>query len=185
MKRTIALIFLVILCGLFWSHSIDVKARLHDATLSYSRSLDDIRSENETKAAQWVYKNSSRMDRETIGIVVKESFKYKHPLLLLAIIHAESEFNSTVVSSADAIGLGQIRWIVWGPSLVKAGIAKEKRDLYNPKVSIAAMNHILEFYLEAKQGVVPLALEGYLGGKSKPYTDKIAYSFLSLSTTKV
>ena len=184
MKRIALIVLMSLVCIILSFHVVAAKKDLHEVTQNYERSFSSLRTLDEGKAAEWIYRNSSRIDHEGIDLIVKEAFKYKHPILILAIIHAESEFNLTVVSSADAIGLGQIRWSVWGPSLIKHGIAKEKRDLYNPKVNIAAISHILEFYLEAKEGNIPKALEGYLGGPSKLYTDKIAYSFMNLSMVR-
>jgi soluble lytic murein transglycosylase-like protein len=110
--------------------------------------------------------------------------KYDHPILLLALIQAESEFSPTAYSSAQAVGMGQIRWSVWGKALLNAGICKEARDLYDITTNIRAANYILMTEIKATNGNFVQALERYVGGKHKRYVDQIAYNYVHLGMIK-
>ena len=121
----------------------------------------------------WVYKNSTRISVSMSKDIVGYSMNTKHPLLMLALVSAESEFTPTAVSVAGAKGLTQVMWKIWGPDLIKAGIAKEERDLFDPSISIRAGEYVLVKCLTASGGDVTKALERYLGGKDGFYTKKI------------
>ena len=136
------------------------------------------------RLADWVYRNSSKIARSATRPIVDEAMKYDHPLLLLALIQAESEFSPTAQSSAQAVGLGQIRWSVWGKTLMKAGICKEARDLYDIATNIRAANYILIYEIKATNGNFIKALENYVGGKHKRYVDQVAYNHLHLAMIK-
>lgn len=138
----------------------------------------------EKASAEWVYKNSTKISSKTSSIIVTEAFKYKNPILLLAVFQAESEFNPTALSHAGAIGLGQIMWKSWGDELKKAGIAREARDLYDIATNVQATSFVLDTLLKTNGGDIQKTLTSYLGAHQKPYQDKIAYNFLNLSLTK-
>jgi soluble lytic murein transglycosylase-like protein len=136
------------------------------------------------RLADWVYHNSSKIARSATRPIVDEAMQYEHPLLLLALIQAESEFSPTAYSSAQAVGMGQIRWSVWGKPLVNAGICKEARDLYDIATNIRAANYILMTEIKATNGNFVQALERYVGGKHKRYVDQIAYNYVHLGMIK-
>jgi soluble lytic murein transglycosylase-like protein len=136
------------------------------------------------RLADWVYQNSSKIARSATRPIVDEAMKYDHPLLLLALIQAESEFSPTAQSSAQAVGLGQIRWSVWGKTLMKAEICKEARDLYDIATNIRAANYILVYEIKATSGNFIKALENYVGGKHKRYVDQVSYNHLHLAMIK-
>jgi hypothetical protein len=138
----------------------------------------------EEKISDWVYAHSSRTSKDSCLQIVMQAMKYEQPLLLLSIMEAESEFSPTAVSSADAIGAAQIRWSVWGSSLSKAGIAREKRDLYDIYISMRAMDFIMRTLLSENKGDPTVALEKYLGGKDGKYLARISKSFMTLSLIK-
>jgi soluble lytic murein transglycosylase-like protein len=134
--------------------------------------------------ADWVYQNSSKIARSATRPIVDEAMKYDHPILLLALIQAESEFSPTAKSYAEAVGLGQIRWSVWGKALINAGICREARDLYDIATNIRAANYILMTEIKATKGNFVQALERYVGGKHKRYVDQIAYNYVHLGMIK-
>ena len=77
--------------------------------------------------------------------------------------------------------MGQVRWSVWGSALIKAGICKEARDLYDVPTNIRAANYILLHEIKASSGNFIQALERYVGGKQKSYVDRVAYNHLHLA----
>ncbi len=136
------------------------------------------------KLVQWAYDNSQRTSRDMIRLTVDEVMTTEHPILILAIITAESEFNPTAVSNKGAVGLGQIMYSFHGKSLKDAGIIKEQRDLFNIQNNIRATNHILLYCLRQTKGDPLKAFELYLGGKDRRYIEKIVHSFLYVSMIK-
>ncbi len=121
----------------------------------------------------WVYANSSRTSNSMTTEIVRCCMGSEYPLLMLALISVESEFNPTAVSNVGAKGLTQVMWKVWGADLIKAGIAKEERDLFDIKISILAGEYVLKKCLVASNGNVEKALERYLGGRDGYYTRRI------------
>lgn len=147
---------------------------------------EEVQKENEyrEKLAQWVFDRSSKISRQATRQIVDEVFRYDHPLLLLALCQAESEFSPTAYSSAEAVGLGQIRWKIWGKTLTQAGILREARDLYDVSLNIQATNFIIGTLMKSAKGNPVSILEAYVGGKHKLYTDRVATNFLHLSMIK-
>jgi len=136
------------------------------------------------RLVQWAFDNSQRASREMIRATIDEVMNTDHPILILSIITAESEFNPTAVSSKGAMGLGQIMYSVHSKTLKDAGIIKEQRDLFNIQSNIKATNHVLQSCLKQAKGDPLKAFEFYLGGKDRRYTDKIVHSFLYMSMIK-
>jgi soluble lytic murein transglycosylase-like protein len=135
---------------------------------------------NEKALTDWVMSRSSRISRETARFIVKEAMKTTKPLLTLAIISVESEFTPTAMSSKGAIGLGQIMWKYHGKALVKAGIVKEDRDLFDISPNIRATDLIINMYLQQNQNDVLKAIERYLGGSDGIYLKKILINVSNL-----
>ena len=152
------------------------------ASMIQKAAQDQKEHEYRDKLSQWVYDHSSKISRPMTRQIVDEVMKCPNPLLIMALIQAESEFSPTAYSSAQAVGLGQIRWVIWGKTLIEAGILKEARDLYDISVSIRATNHILANEIKVSKGDPIKALERYVGGKHKIYVDQVVYNFLHLST---
>lgn len=57
---------------------------------------------------------------------------------------AESRCNPDAIGSLGEIGLGQIRYEIWGARLKEAGIIRRKADLWSPKVNARATEWILK-----------------------------------------
>ena len=92
--------------------------------------------------------------------------------LVNAIIQIESSGNPKAVSNKGAYGLMQIRWSIWKDDLRKQGIAKEKKDLFNPRINIEAGRYILAHYMEKHDNNLKAALNSYSGG-AKRYYEKV------------
>ena len=92
--------------------------------------------------------------------------------LVTAIIQVESSGNPKAISNKGAYGLMQIRWSVWKDELKKAGIAKEKKDLFNPRINIEAGKYILAHYMDKHDNNLKAALNSYSGG-ARNYYNKV------------
>ena len=92
--------------------------------------------------------------------------------LVTAIIQVESSGNPKAISNKGAYGLMQIKWSVWKDELKKQGIAKEKRDLLNPRINIEAGKYILTHYMDKHNNNLKAALNSYSGG-AKRYYEKV------------
>lgn len=134
----------------------------------------------ENVLTQWIYNHSNRISKQSANLIAKEVVKTSKPLLILALIEIESEFNSTAISSKGAIGLTQIMFNIHGKDLIKKEIIKEKRDLFNIVPSIWAGDYVLNICLTQSNGDVPKALERYLGGKDGAYIHRILSNLANL-----
>jgi soluble lytic murein transglycosylase-like protein len=121
----------------------------------------------------FVYAKSEKISIDTARLIVKEALKTERPLLILAMISAESEFVPSATSPKGAIGLMQIIWHFHGKMLVDAKLAKEKRDLYNVGVAIQSGNFLMNGFLKQENGDLEKALHRYLGGKDGNYVKRI------------
>ena len=92
--------------------------------------------------------------------------------LVTAIIQVESSGNPKAISNKGAYGLMQIKWSVWKDELKKQGIAKEKRDLLNPRINIEAGKYILAHYMDKHDNNLKAALNSYSGG-ARNYYNKV------------
>lgn len=124
------------------------------------------------KLTTWVYTHSGRISIDTARFIAQEAIITKKPLLMLALIEVESNFVPTAVSSKGAIGLTQIM-DVHTKSLIKAGIIKDRRDLFNISQSIHACNFIFDDMMKRTGGNVSKALDLYVGGKESVYKNRI------------
>jgi hypothetical protein len=140
----------------------------------------DNSNHTETSLTKWVYDHSNKISMKTATYIVKEALKTNKPLLLLALPHVESEFTPTAVSNVGAKGLTQVMWRTWGPDLIKMGIAKEERDLFDIDVSIQAGNYVLDQCLKQSGGDVAKTLERYLGGRDGYYKNRITENLANL-----
>ncbi len=123
--------------------------------------------------AGWIYSKSEKISIDTARLIVKEALKTERPLLILAMISAESEFVPSATSPKGAIGLMQIIWHFHGKTLIDAKLAKEKRDLYDISVAIQSGNFLMNGFLKQENGDLEKALHRYLGGKDGYYVKRI------------
>jgi soluble lytic murein transglycosylase-like protein len=88
-----------------------------------------------------------------------------------AIITVESGHNPKAKSKKGAIGLMQIRPVVWEKELRQVGLIKTKKDLYDPEMNIRAGQYIL-IKMIARTKNLEQALKWYSGG-AKNYHKKV------------
>lgn len=135
---------------------------------------------------EYILKHSNRCSRSQAKEMVDEAFKTDKPLLILAIIQKESDFVLTALSPAGAMGLTQVMPVtksgtdVWEKHLIKKGIIKERRDLFEIGPSIAAGNEVLTIYLNEAKGNVEDAFFKYLSGRDGWYSKKILENLATL-----
>jgi soluble lytic murein transglycosylase-like protein len=174
---------ILIAAGILYPFQLELK------NLSDSKKTDQFKRDEAIQIilTSWVCNKTDKINlpghgisRATANEIVKEAMRYKKPLLLLALIEMESGFIPTAVSSKGAIGLTQIMFNTHAKLLKEAEIAKEKRDLFDIKPSIAAGNLILITYLEKSNGDVKKALELYLGGSDGAYLNRILLNLANL-----
>lgn len=99
--------------------------------------------------------------------VCKYSEEYKvDPLLIYAIIKAESNFNPNVVSSSNAIGLMQLMDSTAEELATKLNVTfMKKSSLYNPELNIQLGTKYFATLLEEYNQNKLLALTAYNAGK--------------------
>jgi soluble lytic murein transglycosylase-like protein len=111
------------------------------------------------------------------------------PLYLLALAQVESTFQYDAISDANCVGLTQINPGIWlkedhAQSLQKAGIARSRKDLYDPKTNLRAGAYVLSTYLVSEDGRIKRALNRYLGANNKRYQDKFILAVGNFSLYK-
>jgi soluble lytic murein transglycosylase-like protein len=134
----------------------------------------------EAKLTEWVYAKSSKISKDTARQIVRECLKTEKPLLTIALISVESEFVPSATSNVGAAGLTQVLWGLHNKELVSAGIAKERRDLFNIDVSVKAGSLILNRFIKESGGDLSKALVKYLGGYNQWYKARILEDLGSL-----
>ncbi len=136
------------------------------------------------KTVDWVYNRSERINYLTAKEIVEEANKMSHPVLILAVVSAESNFNPSALSNKGAIGLGQIMYTIWGKELEKQKIIKTRRDLFGIQDNLRATDYILKVILKECKGNVIEALYRYLGTPRLKYSNSIFIDYVALSTLK-
>jgi len=152
----------------------------NDLMRSYQMKID---KRMEVCLIKWIYDNSERISRATCEEIAQKVMETKYPLLILAIIEVESmKFTPGALSpKIGAIGWCQVRYEVHSASLIKAGIIKEKRDLWDIGSNIKAGAFIFEMYLRQNKGDISKTLESYLGGKDGAYLLRVLINHANLS----
>ena len=163
-------------------HAVNKGLAASNATVEDLKSRLDPLQHPATKGrlVDWTYRNSRQISRSTATAIVDEILKTRYPLLFLALIHAESEFNQSATSRIGAVGLGQIRFEIHKKELVAIGV-KEARDLFDASKNIKATELIFLGMLQRNKGDVIKTLTSYVGGTVPNYQSKILKSFVELS----
>ena len=107
-----------------------------------------------------------------------ETAPYYNPInntLIKAIIKVESSGNPKAISKEGAWGLMQVRHAIWEKELKKAGIIKNKQELFNPEKNIRAGKYILTKYY-GQTGCLEKTLKKY-SGNDKSYYKKVMIVF--------
>ena len=133
---------------------------------------------------QWIYSNSEKISRATAGEIARTAMQEKYKLLILAIACSESAFLPTALSPKGARGLMQVMPGIHGANLIKSGIIKESRDLYNIRENIRAGSMILKQCLDDSKGNVAQGLSRYVSGhdgfENSYYVKKIQENLTAL-----
>lgn len=143
---------------------------------------DEITVKDNVRASlvDYVFKYSQRISRGQAHQIVDAAMKTQHPALILALIRHESAFNPTAVSSANAIGLGQIVPRYHAKRLISKGIIAEVRDLYEIDKNMQATDFILTEMRNKAKGNLTKTLISYYGAANPKYRAKIGESFFEL-----
>lgn len=127
----------------------------------------------------WVYKHSTRISRKMSKEIVTYVSYTASPLFLLALIKTESSFDPTTLSRMGAMGLGQVM-PEHEKTLIKAGILKEMRDIYNIPAGIKATDFIWRMKLRHARGNIERALQYYYGARDRIYISGILRDYYYL-----
>jgi len=175
-------IFIFLVSGIFKLYE---KINKFEIEMSQQR-IAQINLENlyKLKITNWVARNSNQITYKMAKYITEEALKVKHPILVLAVVSVESEFNPSAVSYKGAIGLGQIMPKHWETELIKQGIILQKRDLFGITENLMATSYILDKYMSQSEGDVVKALKLYLGINQYRYSNKVFTAYVSLSALR-
>lgn len=144
-----------------------IEGHKSNALLKRDRALE------RAKLSKWIYEHSTRISSKTCNEIATEVAKTNKPNLILALITVESEHVQSACSNKGAKGLGQIMFKSHGDALIKKGIIKEERDLYDIIPNVKAIDYVLSMCLKDGKDDVTKALTGYLGGQDVWYVKRI------------
>lgn len=85
--------------------------------------------------------------------------------VLLAVILSESSGVPSAQSAKGAIGLTQINYTVWGEHLKRAGVVRQRKDLFSIRPAVEAGAFILRQYYTEHKHLRP-TLRAYAGSSS-------------------
>ena len=120
----------------------------------------------------WVYEHSTRISRKMAKEIVEHVSYTAYPLFLLSLMKTESSFDPTNLSKAGAMGLGQVM-PDHEKTLIKAGIIKEMRDVYDIPAGVKATELIWKLKLRHAKGNIETALQYYYGARCRIYINGI------------
>lgn len=142
-------------------------------TFSAKKYIEQNNRRIETLLTKWAYDHSNRISLRTANEIVKEVMRTNKTHLILALITVESENTPSAISLKGAKGLGQIMFKHHGQSLIKAGIIKEERDLFDVIPNVRSTDFVLSMYLKQNRNDVPKTLANYLGEQDGRYLKEI------------
>ena len=145
------------------------------------------------------YPHLSAKHRDRIlSTIVKASTQYDiNPLILYSIIYTESSFRWWLIHDIpktkdkdQAIGLGGIRYSIWGDQLKSAGILDVKSDLFDIEPNILSIAFIYDHYrkqplLSGATSADMSAMLRYFGGNHKEYFTRIDDKVSALVKSKI
>ncbi len=145
------------------------------ATVSYLKDPIDINKIQLHLRYKYVYDNSTICENAA-KLIVGQTFREEHALLLLAIFRQESSYKAnrtgTKTKYGYARGLGQVMWSIWKSDLRMLGIYNP-RELYDPVKNVRASSYIVSYLSMQKNGNVADILTGYYGARDRRYITKI------------
>lgn len=145
------------------------------------------------------YPHLSAKHRDRIlSTIITASKQYNiNPLILYSIIYTESTFRWWLIhdipktkNKDPAIGLGGIRYSIWGDQLKSAGILDVKSDLFDIEPNIMSIAYIYDHYrsqplLSGATSADMSAMLRYFGGNHKEYFTRIDDKISSMIKTKI
>lgn len=158
------------------------KLRMNNIDLIDWSNIDNIHN----SCPNYMALNEYISNKNSISMVFVESIikyifaNYDYPLLMIALIQVESNFNIKAVSNKGAYGLMQIRWQDWEKELKKLLIVKNKEELYYSLSNIKAGDYIFKYYYNQCKGDVSKTLTAYNSGKCEldtNYSEKVFNEF--------
>ena len=145
------------------------------------------------------YPHLSAKHRDRIlSTIISASKQYDiNPLILYSIIYTESSFRWWLIHDIPktkdkdpAIGLGGIRYSIWGDKLKLAGIIDVKSDLFEIEPNIHSIAYIYDHYrkqplLSGATSSDMSAMLRYFGGNHKEYFIRIDDKVSALTKAKI
>ena len=145
------------------------------------------------------YPHLSAKHRDRIlSAIISASKQYDiNPLILYSIIYTESSFRWWLIHDIPktkdkdpAIGLGGIRYSIWGDKLKLAGIIDVKSDLFEIEPNIHSIAYIYDHYrkqplLSGATSSDMSAMLRYFGGNHKEYFIRIDDKVSALTKAKI
>lgn len=128
---------------------------------------------NYEKLVEWVYKNSSKISKKTAEEIVNHTLTTNFPLMHLAIMKTESNFDPTSISSKGASGIGQQMPKDYKKPLIEAGIISEWRDIFDIPQGVKATEFAWNDKFKKAKGDIIKGLIGYYGENDRKYIDPI------------
>jgi len=138
-----------------------------------------IREKNISIAKIYILMHSNRISNKMVEEIAVEAMNTNIPIVILAIIKIESSYNPTSVSNMGAIGLMQVME-VHIPLLIKEGIIKEKRDLFDIGMNIKAGLFIWSNMWIKNKGDIYKTFINYYGKHDGDYFIKFSKSYFEL-----
>lgn len=133
-----------------------------------------------------------------LSAITTASTQYNiNPLILYSIIYTESTFRWWLIHDIPktkdkdpAIGLGGIRYTIWGDQLKSAGILDVKSDLFEIEPNILSIAFIYDHYrkqplLSGATSADMSAILRYFGGNHKEYFTRIDNKISSMLKAKI
>jgi hypothetical protein len=177
---TILFLLFVIVLIIKNGNSLQNKYKECQKNLSFCKSTQSLKHTTDI-LTEWVYEHSTKISRKTASEIVIETLKTKDPIFFLSLFEVESNFDPNCVSKLHAIGLGQVMPL-HKEELIKAGIIKEVRDIFNIAEGIKASGFVWDIKWKEGRGDIRKALAKYLGESNKNYSDKVLENYFHLST---
>jgi soluble lytic murein transglycosylase-like protein len=144
---------------------VEVSAASRHSTLS-----EEVFHEYVTQRSQRTY---PRLSREIVQCAIKYSDKYDlSPILVLAVVEAESQFYPFALSKKGAKGLMQINLGANQQLLIQEGIFRDPSDIFDPDRNMEAGCFLLRKFINESPDF-NTALDKYLGADSNSYKAEI------------
>lgn len=157
-----------------------------------------------SRAVEWLATERVRMDRgetrELVRIVERSAARFDvDPLVVLAVIHVESRYDASAVSSRGALGLMQLRPDTAREIAGRLGIEWTSDDLlFDPEVNVTIGTCYLRHLLDRFDGNLDAAFAAYEAGPGRiegriarsdevplRYSDRVWKALLDLQTRVV